>query len=171
MGAAYASPGGPLHKASTFIVCLAVCALITQVQASDAGAKNLALQLLEISDAESNLTRLGEQIGKMLEAQMDAVEMPDVAREKALAHQKKVLDLVYASTFSRDELQGLIDFYGGPTGRAFVEKMPLMTSRMMELAQARMQDISPAIRQMTMEFLEEVKREAQTSPDADEPGE
>lgn len=49
---------------------------------------------------------------------------------------------VYASIFSEDELQALVDFYESPNGQSIVRKMPSMGPAMAEV----MRDIMPEIR-------------------------
>jgi hypothetical protein len=57
----------------------------------------------------------------------------EAARESTAAILPKMMDLVaveYAKIFTEDELQALVDFYGGPYGKSIVEKMPKATPAM-----------------------------------------
>jgi hypothetical protein len=62
---------------------------------------------------------------------------------------------MYASTFTADELEGLIGFYQSPVGRAFVAKTPELTRRTVELTTARMQSLMPRIQQLIMESMQQ----------------
>jgi len=63
---------------------------------------------------------------------------------------------IYAETFTQQEIDGLIAFYQGPVGSAFIAKQPQLTQRSMQLMQQRM----PAVMQKVMQVArEEVEKE------------
>ena len=64
----------------------------------------------------------------------------------------------YTSIFTTDELHALVAFYETPAGRAYVEKLPALTKRMMGLAQDRMQKLQPEVKRLNDEFFAEAKR-------------
>jgi hypothetical protein len=73
----------------------------------------------------------------------------DAAREATAAIQPKMLDRIayeYAKVFSEDELQALVDFYGGPYGKSIVEKLP----RALPAMTAAMSDLIPEMQKDMM---------------------
>ncbi len=45
---------------------------------------------------------------------------------------------IYAEVFNEQELQGLVDFYKSPPGQAFIDKMPVVMTRAMQVQQKQM---------------------------------
>ena len=92
-------------------------------------------------------------------------------REDRMALQKKVMDemmsaltgpglkedmaKVYSQTFTKDELQGLANFYSSPLGQSFSEKQPVLAEKMNEILMPRMMAAMPKIQQMTQQFAAE----------------
>jgi hypothetical protein len=67
---------------------------------------------------------------------------------------------VYASTFTTEELDGLVAFYSTPVGRAYAEKMPELTKRLVALSQARMQDLMPRVQELNSAFTADLQSDA-----------
>ena len=61
---------------------------------------------------------------------------------------------LYSDTFSDEEIDGLLVFHQSPAGRAMIEKMPLLMSKIMAMTQAQMGDIMPEIQRITKEALQ-----------------
>lgn len=64
---------------------------------------------------------------------------------------------IYASTFSQQEIDGLIAFYESPVGRVFVEKMPVVLQKSMLAMQERMVPMMQKIAQAAQEMARELK--------------
>jgi hypothetical protein len=60
---------------------------------------------------------------------------------------------LYASTFTADELNGLVGFYESPVGRAYVAKSPELMQRTMEVTSNRMEALMPRIQKILMEAI------------------
>lgn len=69
---------------------------------------------------------------------------------------------IYAETFSQQEVDGLIAFYEGPTGKALVAKTPQLTQRSMQMMQQRMGPVMQRAMQVAREEVE--KERAKTAP-------
>jgi|SRR5437868_13989140 len=67
------------------------------------------------------------------------------------AMQPQYVDL-YASTFSEDEIDGMLVFYKSPAGQAMIAKMPELTQKSMVMAQQKMVSLQPQIQQMIEDF-------------------
>jgi uncharacterized protein len=55
--------------------------------------------------------------------------------------------MIYAEVLTEEELQGLINFYKSDVGRKYVQKMPEITRRMMQVNQARTQEIQAKLQE------------------------
>lgn len=55
---------------------------------------------------------------------------------------------LYASTFTAEELQGMIAFYKSPVGQAFVAKQPELMKHSMEISQKLMVRVMPRLQQV-----------------------
>ena len=58
---------------------------------------------------------------------------------------------------SMDVPEAMSEFYKSPTGRAFANKLPILTKRMMEISQTRVQTLVPRIKKMNDEFVASLK--------------
>ena len=81
--------------------------------------------------------------------------------EMSWPRMKGFLTQVYGESFSQEEVDGLIAFYQSPVGRAYVEKLPRVTQRTMELVQQMMGAMMPKV-QAAMRTLAEDLRAADT---------
>jgi hypothetical protein len=112
------------------------------------------------------IDQMFEQIKAMTAAQVPPGTSPEqVAQARQV--QTKIMDLVkariswekmrpqyvklYAETFSDEEISGMLAFYGSPAGRAMLEKMPALVTKIMGVAQAQMKDILPEIQRIIRE--------------------
>lgn len=88
---------------------------------------------------------------------------PQRFQQKLMANMKaelswdKMKDLyiqVYSETFTQEDINGLLEFYGSPAGKAFVAKMPMVMQRTMTLMQEKM---GPMMRNMEQSLREAVR--------------
>ena len=140
--------------------------------AGEAEARRAAEELLLLTGVDKTLDGLRAQMTRMIEAQTASVEMTPEIRERMQGLRERLLDVLfeelswerlrdgyvdlYAETFSEEELRGLLAFYRTPLGRSFLEKMPRLVTRSMELGQSRAQKAYPRIQEIIREFLEGV---------------
>jgi hypothetical protein len=151
------------------IACL--LALNVLVIGPFAGAQELTKEakierLLTVMNADNMIDQMFEQIKAMTAAQVPPGTSPEqVAQARQV--QTKIMDLVkariswekmrpqyvklYAETFSDKEISGMLAFYGSPAGRAMLEKMPALVTKIMGVAQAQMKDILPEIQRIIRE--------------------
>ena len=160
-----------LVTAVSAVLCLG------QTAADAPDERKLAEELLALTQVERTIVDLRAQVGQMMTAQLGSMDVPEGMRDKLATFQKRILDMVfedlsfakmkpdyieiYASTFTRDELAGLVEFYKSPVGRAFSDKMPVLLKRTMEMSQARMQTLLPRIKKMNEEFMVELQKGAE----------
>ena len=130
----------------------------TAPAASEFEASHLAAaaELLEVTDMEATLQKsidatLEIQMSQM--PQMAAVE--DVMRDfftKYMSFEVLRDDyaLLYADTYSEEDLRGLIAFYQTPLGQRVVATMPDLTAASMELGQRATAEHMPELQQAIM---------------------
>ncbi|MDQ7969133.1 MAG: DUF2059 domain-containing protein [Oxalicibacterium faecigallinarum] len=76
--------------------------------------------------------------------------MVKVMREELSWEQTKPIYVqVYSENFTQQEVDDLLTFYATPTGKALIEKMPVVMGKSMELTQAR---IGPMMQRMQREM-------------------
>lgn len=67
---------------------------------------------------------------------------------------------IYRESFSQKEVNDLIAFYESPTGRAFVQKMPIVMQKSMVLMRQRLGPMVQKIQQAAQETAAEFKQDA-----------
>jgi len=67
---------------------------------------------------------------------------------------------LYDETFIEDELAGMRAFYQSPVGQALLQNMPVLLSNAMAVAQQQSTELTPEIRKMTKEYMEQRKNAA-----------
>jgi hypothetical protein len=64
---------------------------------------------------------------------------------------------IYQESFSQEEIDGLLAFYGSPAGQAFVAKMPVVMQRSMEVMQSQMVPLMEKMKAAMQEAVAEAK--------------
>ncbi len=63
---------------------------------------------------------------------------------------------LYASTYSEEEIDGMVAFYHTPTGEAMIAKQPEILSKSQVISQAQLAAVQPKIREAVMQFIQEM---------------
>jgi len=108
-------------------------------------------------DAETVERRNAAQMGAELGAEMSEKMFDEMAKEMSWDSMKDDFISIYAETYTKEELGGLIKFYKSPVGRAFIKKQPELMKRSMQLSQKRVAKLMPKIQAMTEEMMEAMK--------------
>lgn len=149
-----------------------------------------------LADAEAVLSKMKfeEMLGKILEQQKKTMvgmtqkmmgNSKGVDAKDIAAFQGKVMDTmfaelnpeamradmakIYSETFTKNELQGLSDFYGTEAGRAMIDKQPELTQKMNDLMIPRMMAAMPKVQKLSMEFGQEQAAKKKVAAAASEP--
>ena len=69
----------------------------------------------------------------------------------------------YRDTFTQQEVDALLKFYGTPVGRSVADKLPLASQQMMQLMQQRIRDMMPQVQQIARDSAERIKAAADSS--------
>ena len=64
---------------------------------------------------------------------------------------------LYRATFDQEETDGLIAFYGSPTGRAFLRKMPAVQQNSALISQKHLQTLLPQVQALMQKALTDAK--------------
>jgi hypothetical protein len=59
---------------------------------------------------------------------------------------------LYATNFTDEQLDTILAFYKSPTGVALIDKLPVLTSQGMQIAQEKMTALQPQLKQMLDDF-------------------
>jgi uncharacterized protein len=158
-------------------LCLLACLLIACVPLHAAPPKKESVEkLLVVTDVEKLLTSMQQQIdGVMKNAMNEAFRGQQMTPEAAALSERlqkklmtnfrselsweKMKDLyirVYTETFTQEEIDGLLEFYGSPAGKAFVAKMPMVMQKTMSLMQERMAPMMENTQRSIQEAVQEV---------------
>jgi hypothetical protein len=85
----------------------------------------------------------------------------DVVGWKALEPQYVTL---YASTYSEEEIDGILTFYKSPAGQAMLDKTPELTTGSMQIVQSRMVDLQPKLKALMEEMTKDMVNLAPAGP-------
>ena len=161
-------------KISSTVAAVAILLCFGQASAIEPDNRKAAEELLTLTNVEKNLADMRAQIGQMMTAQLQSTNVPENMRDKLAQFQKQLMDTIfeelafakmkpayvdiYSSTFTAEELSGLVSFYKSPVGRAYANKLPALMKRMMEVAQTKMQTLAPRLKKMNDDFIAELKK-------------
>ena len=161
-------------KISSTVVAVAILLCFGQASAIEPDNRKAAEELLTLTNVEKNLADMRAQIGQMMTAQLQSTNVPENMRDKLAQFQKQLMDTIfeelafakmkpvyvdiYSSTFTAEELSGLVSFYKSPVGRAYANKLPALMKRMMEVAQTKMQTLAPRLKKMNDDFIAELTK-------------
>ena len=74
-----------------------------------------------------------------------------------ISKMKSLYTQIYQESFTEEEINGLIAFYQSPAGVAFVNKMPAVLQKSMQLTQSRMGPMAKKLEKIT----EDARKEAE----------
>ena len=157
------------------LIVVGVPALLSFSHAQEEVRRQLSEELLLLMEVDKNLERT---FGMMKQMQMDQVKnlrlpekMSREDSEKVSSMQGMIMDIIgnesgwdklkedyidiYADTFAKEELEGMIAFYRTPVGQKFIRKQPELMQKTMGITQKRMATIMPKL-QKAMEDMKKV---------------
>ena len=63
---------------------------------------------------------------------------------------------LYASTYTEEELDGILGFYKSPVGQKMLEKTPELMTKSTEITQQKMREVQPELNQMVQDFMKQM---------------
>jgi uncharacterized protein len=149
-----------------FLLCLPLAA-----RADDASHRAKAKEMIEILHMERMVSSLMDNAMKQttsVTAQRYGGQMPPDVQVSLANFQKKLATLMepqvgwtgvepefirlYTETFTEEQLDQMLAFYRSPTGKALVEKQPMINEEAAKLLQARAATLQPQVRDMFNDF-------------------
>lgn len=170
----------PIHLLSAALIVGTLIALPLRAEDApreDAAASRAAAErLMDLFNTEDSYRQTMQQVAQMPMRMLESQDMSEEQKAEARRAMQASMDAtlkrfswarikpmfvdVYAEVFTPEEIQGLIDFYESPLGRAFLAKQPQLTAATMERMQDMMQEIMPELQRDVEEALRESGVEA-----------
>lgn len=145
-------------------------------KADEASKRAKAEQLFMLLHMDTMMDQLLSGVKKQVQQITESMPGADQAtpeQKKQIADfQQRVLDLVnqklgwkalepdfitlYASTYTEEELDGIIGFYKSPVGQKMLEKTPELMTKSTEITQQKMREVQPQLSQMVQDFMKQM---------------
>lgn len=154
------------------IASLVALSFLAQMAGADSLGK--AKELIKIMEVTKQLDASQQQIGNFMDQMVDSQGLSgeEAATAKALAKKSmessfeamKSIDWeamfgdIYASVFTEEEIQALIDFYKSPIGKKYLDKQPELMAATMQKMQGEMAKLMPKIQADVAKAIEEAKK-------------
>ena len=71
---------------------------------------------------------------------------------------------LYTDTYSEEEINGIVAFYKTPAGAAMIAKSPDLSTKSIQLVQAKMAAVQPQLKQMVEDFVRDTKPASTPAP-------
>ena len=142
----------------SLVAALALASFTPLLQAGDAAQRTAAAEeLLKAMHIEEMMAKQKENMSKMISS-FSPKESSEETRKKALQRQTEIFDTllkwdtlkpdfiqIYSEVYTEQELKDLTTFYKSPIGQKFIEKMPELQKKTLEIMQKRMLAAMPEI--------------------------
>ncbi len=164
-------------------------------RADEASKRAKAEQLFMLLHMDTMMDQLmggvKKQVQQITESMPGADQATPEQKKQITDFQQRVMDLVnqkigwkalepdfinlYASTYTEEELDGIVAFYKSPVGQKMMEKTPELMTKSTQITQQRMSELQPQLNQMVQDFMKSMATSmgkpapAQTAPAKKEP--
>ncbi|WP_406665470.1 DUF2059 domain-containing protein [Gallaecimonas sp. GXIMD1310] len=163
-------------------IMLAALLLSLQVHAADAPKQQKAAELVNIMNVDATLNRTYSRMEAMMK-QMGAKmgvkpseqpifdkyykKMTEVMKQNMnWAKMKPSVVKLYEDNFTDQQLDDMLNFYKSDTGKAIINKMPVVMGQVMQQTQQMTQQMLPQLRQLTRQLQTELAAERKKEKDA-----
>ena len=157
---------------TTFAV---LCAM--PMRADDASKQAKLHEMFRLAHIDQTMTQAfqqqARQLPKMMQAMFPGAKVSPEQQKDIDAFLQKMLGIVqteanwtrlepqftqiYASTYSEQEIDGLISFYKSPVGQEMVAKQPELLAKSQTVTEAMMVNLQPKMRDAVMQFAKEMQ--------------
>lgn len=164
-------------------------------RADEASKRAKAEQLFTLLRMDTMMDQLmggvKRQVQQITESMPGADQATPEQKKQIVDFQQRVMDVVnqkigwkalepdfitlYASTYTEEELDGIVAFYKSPVGQRMIEKTPELTAKSTQITQQKMSELQPQLSQMVQDFMKQMAAAtgkpapAQTAPPATAP--
>ena len=156
-----------MSKTAARIILALMLVLPTTALAEGKTREQLALEIVSKMKTDDQFDEMLESIVSMQQqilkqgdagendAKMDALvkELNTTLKAEFSKTMKQDMATAYASVFTAEELQGLLDFYDSPIGKKYVEKTPELTKKSTELQQKTFAKMWPKIEEILKKYM------------------
>lgn len=169
------------------VVLLMLFVASSSARADEASKRAKAEELFTLLHMDQMMDQVTSSVMKQVQTMTQSMPGADQAtpeQKKLVADfQQRVLDLVnkrlgwkalepdfitlYATTYTEEELDGIIGFYKSPVGQKMLEKTPALMTKSTELTQQRMREVQPEFNQMITDFMKSMAATVGKSAPAD----
>lgn len=145
-------------------------------RADDASKRAKAEELFKVLRMDQTMEQLSssilKQVQQITESMPGANQATPEQKKQIAAFQQRVVDLVnqrigwkalepdfitlYASTYTEEELDGILAFYKSPVGQSMLAKTPELMAKSTEISRQKMQVLQPELEQMVQDFLKQM---------------
>ena len=164
-------------------------------RADEASKRAKAEQLFTLLRMDTMMDQLmggvKRQVQQITESMPGADQATPEQKKQIVDFQQRVMDVVnqkigwkalepdfitlYASTYTEEELDGIVAFYKSPIGQKMIDKTPELTTKSTQITQQKMSELQPQLSQMVQDFMKQMAASmgkpapAQTAPPATTP--
>jgi len=145
-------------------------------RADDASKRAKAEQLFMLLHMDRMMDQLmvgvKNQVQQIVQSMPTADDATPEQKKQIVDFQQRVLGLVndklgwkalepdfislYASTYTEEELDGILAFYRSPIGQTMIEKTPELTAKSTEITQQKMREVQPQLNAMVQDFMRQM---------------
>jgi uncharacterized protein len=113
-----------------------------------------------------------KQVEQITQSMPGADQATPEQKKQIADFQKRVMDVVnnklgwkalepdfinlYASTYTEEELDGILAFYKSPVGQKMLEKTPELMTKSTQITQEKMREVQPELNQMVQDFMKQM---------------
>ena len=158
-------------------------------RADDASKRAKAEQLFMLLHMDTMMEQLMSgvrtQVQQITESMPGADHATPEQKKQIVDFQQRVMDVVnqkigwkalepdfislYASTYTEEELDGILAFYKSPVGQRMIEKTPELTTKSTRITQQKMSELQPVLSQMVQDFMKQMAASMGTPAPAQPP--
>ena len=165
-----------------FLAVMAVLLLAPGLRAQDDAAKRAKVEeLFTVMRMDQTMSRMMTAIRQQTEKMMQSIMQPSPGTSQMTPEQKRITqefqnkvltaateavgwkalepDMVnlYASTYTPQEIDGLIAFYKSPVGQTFLDKTPDLTQASMQLTQQKVMALQPKMQALIQDYAKQIE--------------
>ena len=169
-----------LIRKMCILIMVGVFGLFSLSYAQEDVRRQLVEELLILTEVDKTLESTFEMVKQMQMDQLKKIPLPEGLSEedseKIASMQGKIMDIVveemgwdkikgdiidvYVDVFTKEELEGIIEFYKTPFGQKLIKKQPELMHKSMEIAQKQLTSIMPKLQKAIQDMKETLKESA-----------
>lgn len=154
------------------VLTVACCSARADEASKRAKAEQLFLLMHMDRISDQLMSGIRKQLQQITQSMTDTDQATPEQKKQVVDFQQRVMDVVtqklgwkalepdfitlYATTYTEEELDGIIGFYKSPVGQKMLEKTPELMTKSTEITQQKMRDLEPQLNQMVEDFMKQM---------------